>query len=227
MHTTVENNVKMTRRFGTCAAILAAALATNGAHADAGTWEVRLRAVNLDPANNSDAYAPLQIPKDAIHINGKWIPDLDLEWFFSQHLSSELLLTLPQSQKVTVEHSALGGPTVIGTFKHLPPTLTLKYNFLPGSTFQPYVGAGINFTLISDVNISVPTVGRLDLNNHSVGPAAQAGFDYKLADHWYFSGDVKWIMIRSDVKFEGTKISQARLDPFLFGVGIGYRFNGG
>ena len=31
-------------------------------------------------------------------------------------------------------------------------------------------------------------------------------------------------MIRSDVKFEGTKISQARVDPMLFGVGIGYRF---
>lgn len=219
--------MNVTRLLGTCAAVLAAALACGGARADTGTWEVRLRAVNLDPANNSDAYAPLQIPQDAIHINGKWIPDLDFEWFFSRHLSSELLLTYPQSQKVTVEHSALGGPAVIGTFKHLPPTLTLKYNLLPGGKFQPYVGAGINFTLISDVNISVPTVGRLDLNNNSVGPAAQAGFDYELADHWYFSGDVKWIMIRSDVKFEGTKISQARLDPLLFGVGIGYRFNGG
>jgi outer membrane protein len=219
--------MKVSRLFGPCAAALVATLGAGNASADPGTWEVRLRAVNLAPANNSDAYAPLQIPKDAIHINGKWIPDLDVEYFFTSHISSELLLTYPQKQTVTVEHSALGGPTPIGTFRHLPPTLTLKYNFLPGQTFQPYIGAGVNFTLISDVNLNVPTVGRLDLNNHSVGPAAQAGFDYKLADHWYFSGDVKWVMIRSDVKFEGTKISQARLDPFLFGVGIGYRFNGG
>jgi outer membrane protein len=219
--------MKLSRLSGSCAAALLAAFGAGRASADQGTWEVRLRAVNLDPANHSDAYAPLQIPQDAIHINGKWIPDLDIEYFITSHISSELLLTLPQSQTVTVEHSALGGPTALGTFKHLPPTLTLKYNFLPGHTFQPYVGAGVNFTLISDVNLNVPTVGRLDLNNHSVGPAAQAGFDYKLADHWYFSGDVKWIMIRSDVKFEGTRISQARLDPFLFGVGIGYRFNGG
>lgn len=34
-----------------------------------------------------------------------------------------------------------------------------------------------------------------------------------------------WLMIRSDVLFQGTKITQARLDPFLFGVGVGYRFN--
>jgi outer membrane protein len=106
-----------------------------------------------------------------------------------------------------VEHSALGGPAVIGTFKHLPPTLTAKYNFLPGHTFQPYVAAGLNFTLISDVRLNVPTVGRLDLDNNSVGPAAQAGFDYRLAEHWY-------------------KISAARIDPWLFGIGIGYRFGG-
>lgn len=219
--------MKVSRLLGSCAAVLVATFGAGGAHAGPGTWEVRLRAVNLDPTNHSDAFDPLLIPKDAIHINGKWIPDVDIEYFFTSHLSSELLLTYPQKQTVTVEHSALGGPTAIGTFKHLPPTLTLKYNFLPDRTFQPYIGAGLNFTLISDVNLKVPTVGRLDLDNHSVGPAAQAGFDYKLADHWYVSGDIKWIMIRSDVKFQGTKISQARLDPFLFGVGVGYRFNGG
>jgi outer membrane protein len=218
-------DMKVSRLLRSCVALLISASAAAAASADTGTWEVRLRAVNLDPANNSDAYAPLQIPKDAIHINGKWIPDLDFEWFFSRHLSTELLLTYPQTQRVTVEHSALGGPTVIGTFKHLPPTLTLKYNFLPGHTFQPYVGAGVNFTLISDVNLNVPTVGRLDLNNNSKGWAAQAGFDYELKQHWYLSADVKWVMIRSDVLFQGTKITQARLDPFLFGVGVGYRIN--
>jgi outer membrane protein len=185
---------------------------------------VRLRAANLAMANHSDAYAPLGIPKDAIHVNDKWITDLDFEYFFSSHWSSELLVTNPQSQKVTVEHSALGGPTAIGTFKHLPPTLTVKYDFLPNSSFQPYIGAGVNLTIISNVNLSVPTVGRLDLDKTSVGPAAQVGFDYKLADHWYLSADIKWIMIRSDVKFQGTKISEVKLDPFLFGVGVGYRF---
>jgi outer membrane protein len=216
--------MKVAFRIGACAVVLATVLGTGSARADDGPWEVRLRAVNLDPANKSDAFAPLAIPADAIHINGKWIPDLDFEYFFSPHWSSELLLTYPQSQRVTVEKSALGGPTAIGTFKHLPPTLTVKYDFLPNNTFQPYVGAGVNLTIISDVHLNVPTVGRLDLDKTSVGPAAQVGFDYKLADHWYLSADVKWVMIRSDVKFAGTKIAEARIDPFLFGVGFGYRF---
>jgi outer membrane protein len=209
-----------------CAAAVALTLAAAVARADEGPWEVRLRALYLSPANDSDAYAPLQIPANAIHINGKWIPDLDFEYFFSPHWSSELVLTYPQSQTVTVEHSALGGPVTIGTFKHLPPTLTVKYDFLPGEAFQPYLGAGVNLTFISAVHLSVPTVGALHLDSTSVGPAAQAGFDYRIADQWYLNADIKWAMIRSDVKFNGVKITQARIDPFLFGVGVGYRFGG-
>jgi len=204
--------------------VVALGSVATAAHAD--QWEVRLRGIYLAPANDSDAYAPLQIPEDAIHVNDKWIPELDIEYFFTPHWSSELVLTYPQNQTVTLEHSALGGPTTIGTFKHLPPTLTLKYNFMPGQAFQPYLGAGLNVTSIMDVDLQVPTVGRLTLEHTSVGPAAQAGFDFRLAEHWYFNMDVKWLMLRSDVKVDGVKISQARIDPVLLGVGVGYRFGG-
>jgi outer membrane protein len=217
--------VKGVLKTGAIAMVLNLALAGMAATAADGSWEVRLRGIYLEPQNDSDAYAPLAIPKDAIHINAKWLPDVDIEHFFTPHWSTELVLTYPQSQTVTVEHSALGGPTAIGTFKHLPPTLTAKYNLLPGGTFQPYIGAGLNLTLISNVKLNVPTVGRLDLDSTSVGPAVQAGFDYKIAERWFLNADVKWVRIRSDVKFQGTKISEVRLDPFLFGIGIGYRFH--
>lgn len=207
---------------------MTAALAVNSARAqqaaDAdGNFEVRLRAVYLATAQRSDAIPALAVPENAIHVNDKWLPDLDLEYFFTPNWSSELVLTYPQSQTVTVEQSALGGPVSIGTFKHLPPTLTAKYDFLPGQDFQPYVGLGINMTLLWDRNIAVPTVGPLTLNTWSFGPAAQVGFDYRIAPHWFLNADVKWAMIQSDVKLDGTKISEVRLDPFLFGIGIGYR----
>ncbi len=197
---------------------LVASFASAAARADDESWEVRLRAVYLDPANKSDAIPGLA-PENAIHINSKVLPDLDLEYFFTPHLSSELVLTYPQSQTVTVSGTA------IGTFKHLPPVLTLKYNFLPGGTFQPYLGAGLNFTIISDVNLTVPGVGALKLNSTSVGPALQAGFDYKLQDHWYLNADVKWAKLGSDLDLVGVgRVSTVHIDPFLFGLGVGYRF---
>jgi outer membrane protein len=204
---------------------MAGMLASVAARAEEdGPWEVRLRVVYLDPANKSDPIAALAVPSDAIHINSKVLPDIDIEYYFTPNWSTELLLTIPQKQTVTIEKSALGGPTDIGTFKHLPPTLLLKYGFMPDSDFRPYVGAGLNATLIFDANLAVPTVGPLALSTHSFGPAVQAGFDYKIADHWFFSADVKWAKLHSDVSLAGTKISEVNIDPFLFGVGIGYRF---
>lgn len=188
--------------------------------------EVRVRGIYLGMQKHSDAYEPLGIPADAIRVSSKWIPEVDLEYFFTPHWSSELVLTYPQSQTVTAEHSALGGPTILGTFKQLPPTLLAKYDFLPNDRLQPYVGLGVNLTIISDVHLLVPTVGTLQLDKTSVGPAAQAGFDYALGSNWYFNGDFKWVMIRSGVKYRGVEISQVHLDPFLFGLGVGYRFNG-
>jgi outer membrane protein len=118
------------------------------AQAEESPWVARVRAVYLSLANKSDAIAALAAPKDAIHINSKAILDVDFEYFFTPNWSSELLLTHPQSQSVTVRESALGGPTNIGSFKHLPPTLTLKYNFNPDGNFRPYVGVGVNLTLM-------------------------------------------------------------------------------
>ncbi|HTP40364.1 MAG TPA: OmpW family outer membrane protein, partial [Steroidobacteraceae bacterium] len=91
--------------------------------------------------------------------------------------------------------------------------------------FRPYVGAGLNITLISSVHLAVPGVGALKLDNSSIGPALQAGFDYKVADHWFANFDVKWAKLASDVKLaDGTKVSTVHIDPFLFGAGVGYRF---
>ncbi|HZX27348.1 MAG TPA: OmpW family outer membrane protein, partial [Telluria sp.] len=36
--------------------------------------------------------------------------------------------------------------------------------------------------------------------------------------------DVKKVQIRSDVAISGAKVSAVQVDPWLFGVGVGYRF---
>jgi outer membrane protein len=64
------------------AAIIITSAASTVARADDGPWEVRLRGVYLDPANKSDAIPGLA-PTDSIHINSKWLPDVDFEYFFT------------------------------------------------------------------------------------------------------------------------------------------------
>jgi outer membrane protein len=210
--------------------VAAGVLAAIPARADEGPFMIRLRAVYLDFAQKSDAIPTLGVPADAITINKKTIPDIDLEYFFTRNVSTELVLTYPQSQTVTVQKSALGGPVDIGTFKHLPPTLTAKWNFIPDGTVRPYVGVGVNLTLISSVSLdrvaALNTItGKIDLDSSSFGIASQAGFDVKVADHVFINADLKYVTLKSDVKTANFgKVSTVHLDPWLIGVGVGYRY---
>lgn len=189
-----------------------------------GHWLIRARAVRIDTANKSDPIPSLAVPGDAIHVSDKTIPEVDISYFFTPNIAAELVLTVPQKHRVTVMQSALGGPTDIGSFKHLPPTLMLQYHFIPHGSIRPYVGAGLNYTRISGVNLIVPTVGALKLEHDSVGLALGGGVDIQLAKQWFLNFDVKKVQIRSDVKLGAQTVSKVRVDPWLFGVGVGYRF---
>ena len=191
------------------------------ASAQAGDFMMRGRVTRLTPADKSQAIPALGVPADAIEVSAKTIPEVDFVYFFTNRFAAELVLTIPQEHDVTIK-----GVGKIGSFKHLPPTLLAQYYFAPKAAFSPYVGAGINLTLISSVNLNVPGVGALDLESSSVGAAVQAGFDYAVDKHWAINVDFKYVQIRSDVtlKSTGAKVSEVKVDPTLISVGVAYRF---
>jgi outer membrane protein len=196
-------------------ASLVAVLASQAAVADESPWLVRLRAVYLDPANKSDPIGGVGA-SDRLSVNSRVIPEFDISYFFTPNWATELVLTYPQKQDVSLDG------TKIGSFKHLPPTLTLQYHFAPQSTFSPYVGAGINYTRFSNVSL---LNGGATMESHSIGGALQAGVDIKIDSHWSLNLDVKKVQIRSDIiAASGAKLSNAQVDPWLLGVGVGYRF---
>lgn len=204
--------------------ITSATLVIPSAFANDGSWLVRVRAVNLDMVNKSDPIAALAVPSDAIQAADKIIPEVDISYFITKNIAAELILTIPQKHIVKVTQSAIG-PFDAGTFKHLPPTLSLQYHFLPDGQFRPYVGAGVNYTRISSVDLAVPGVTRLRLESDSWGGALQAGFDVKLDKNLFLNLDVKKIYINTDIKDDaGTKLSHLKLNPLAIGVGLGWRF---
>lgn len=188
--------------------------ATTAQAADAGSWLVRARAVHIDPADKSDPVGGTGAA-DRITVSGKTIPEVDISYFFTQHVAAELVLTYPQ------KHTAYLDRKSIGTFRHLPPTLLAQYHFMPKAAFSPYVGAGVNWTTFSKNRL---LNGGASLEHDSIGLALQAGADVRLDDRWSLNFDVKKVRIRSDVLIGGAKASRAKVDPVLFGAGFGYRF---
>jgi outer membrane protein len=196
------------------ATTLLAAAATTLAPAalaqDTGNFIVRARAVYLDSANKDSTGLGLTI-------NNKTLPEVDFTYFFTPNLAAELILTYPQKQTVT--SSVVGGD--IGTFKHLPPTLTAQYHFTGLGGFRPSLGAGLNYTNISSVKI---LNGAVDLKRNSVGLALQVGADVPVGGGWLLNFDVKKVQIGTKVILNGVDKGKFKVDPTLVSLGFGKRF---
>jgi outer membrane protein len=197
----------------TLAAAMAAPLAAQAQQAAEGPWLVRVRAVSLNSANGDSTGLKLAI-------NDRVIPEVDVSYFFTPEWAAELILTYPQKHDIT----AAG--TKIGTLKHLPPTLTAQYHFNGLGAFRPYLGAGVNYTRFSGVSFvpAIATALNPSIEKDSFGLAVQVGFDYQVAKNVFLNVDVKKVQIRTDIKSFGAKVGEFKVDPVLFGVGVGYRF---
>ena len=170
-------------------------------------WQIRLRSVHLDSVNKDTT--PL-----GLSIDNKSFATIDFSYFFNKNLAAELSLTSDQKQRV------YANGTDIGSFKHLPPTLLLQYHFTDFDGFKPYVGGGIAYSHFSSV--SLPPGVTLD--SHNWGTAFQVGVDFPIDKNWSINLDVKKAYIRTDVYADGSSLGRLRVDPLLYGVGIGYRY---
>jgi len=218
----------MTAIFSRTRVLAAAALACAAltpAVSQAGDFMLRLRALSLEPANQSTDIPSLSVAADAISVSSKYIWELDASYFVTENVALELIATNPQ------KHTVYLGDKSIGTLRHLPPTLTVQYHFAPNNAVvRPYIGAGVNYTHFSSVNLDAgPVLGSstpLDIKRNSWGTAIQIGADFPITKQLSFNVDFKKIDIRSDVKIKatGAYLTTVKVDPVLFGVGIGYRF---
>lgn len=196
--------------FKTAALALAVAgslAAPVASQAQEGPFLVRVRAVNLDSANKDSTGLSLSV-------NDKVIPEVDISYFITPNIAAELILTYPQ------KHTLKSGDSELGTLKHLPPTLTVQYHFTQLGAFKPYLGAGLNYTRFSSVNLPA----NVDIERNSYGLAVQAGADYEVAKNVYVNLDVKKVQIATKVSVSGTERGKFKVDPLLIGVGVGYRF---
>ncbi len=204
------NKISALSRVAVAALAVASMLAPVASQAAEGPWLVRARAVHLEAANKDS------IDITDVSIDNKWLPELDITYFFTPNIAAELILTYPQKQEVS--STAHGGK--IGTLKHLPPVLSLQYHFLPTGQIRPYVGAGINYTRFSSVDLP----SGFTIEKNSFGPSLQVGVDIEVAKNVFLNLDVKKTYIRTDLKSNGTTLGTIKVDPVLFGIGVGYRF---
>ncbi|MDN2581359.1 OmpW family protein [Aquibium sp. ELW1220] len=181
-------------------------------------WQVRLRALGVV---TNDQGSIDQVAGSGLGYGDTVVPELDISYYFTDNVALELILgTTRAGIHGTDSAAALG---TVGKTWLLPPTLTLQYHFTQFGAFKPYVGAGVNYTIFYN-QAGHGALTDIDVED-SFGLAAQVGFDYMLDEHWGLNLDVKKLFLEPDWSAnDGTLTGKAKLDPWLIGTGLTYRF---
>lgn len=201
---------------GILALSVCAAMATEAEAGEKSPWQLRGRLITVQPDEDS-SISPIG---GEVDVDGSVVPELDISYFFNDHVAAELILAVTPHD-VKAEGTSLGNVD-LGDVWLLPPTLTVQYHFTPEKQFRPYVGAGLNYTIFFDEDAGA--MSDIDYDN-GVGYALQAGFDYGIDEHWAFNADLKKLYLNTDVSINnGAVTADVDLDPWIFGIGATYRF---
>lgn len=145
------------------------------------------------------------------------MPTLSLGYYFNKNWSAELICCVsPHHVQGT---GSINGGSVIKTWV-FPPTLTLVYHFTNFGAFQPYLGAGLNFTAYwgtragnAPFQVATPQLGTDTIATYTAtgatitpswGVAAQAGMDYMINKEWGWNLDAKWILMEPNAHVYGN-----------------------
>ncbi|GGK09743.1 OmpW/AlkL family protein [Pseudomonas matsuisoli] len=228
----------MRKSLFTLSALVLAAVAPLASAHQAGDILIRAGAVTVDPHEDSSDIWVGALGTDVAETKATLDSDtqlgLNFAYMLTDHIGVELLAATPFNHDVGVsgmpgDFAGLNGK--LGSLKHLPPTLSVLYYPMSGvSNFQPYVGAGINYTWFFDTKLSSEAEAKgfdgLDMKD-SWGLAGQIGLDYMLSDNLMLNAQVRYIDIDTTgtTNFGGEKVKvDVDVDPFVYMVGLGYKF---
>ncbi|ENX16683.1 hypothetical protein F894_00493 [Acinetobacter sp. CIP 51.11] len=182
------------------------------ASAMAGQWQVKVGGSSLAPSSDTEIAPGLVVEADQEY---GFTPSV--EYFFNDNISAELLLATPFNHDISAQ--SLGK---IAKIKHLPPTITAKYNFKNATRFTPYIGVGGTAFIAWDEEGLAKDV------KEEFGLAGQVGFNYQPADakNWGVFADVRYADLSPEVTLDdadNTKFD-LNIDPWVYTIGYSYKF---
>ena len=218
------------------ASLLALAVASPAAFAhQAGDIIVRAGAATVDPQEDSSRISTTETGKingTSAGVGSSTQLGLTGTYMITDNVGIELLAATPFSHDISVKGLGAGIDGSFADVKQLPPTLSLQYYPMESSSaFQPYVGAGLNYTLFFSEELTSRQEANgfsgLSLDN-SVGLAFQLGADYMLTDNILLNAAVWYIDIDTTATATHNALGKVKVDvdvdPFVYMVGLGYKF---
>lgn len=176
--------------------------------AQASPWTVKVGASQVRPDVSSDLNVDVS---DEVNLTGS------IEYELMPNVIGEVLLAVPFTHDIEDDTGQK-----VGSFKHLPPTVSVKYNLPTTAGFTPYVGAGLNYTFVFDEKLSS---GDKLKGDDSFGFSAVVGASYQYPNSpWGVALDVRYINIESDLKVNGADVGTLKVDPTVVSLSASYKY---
>lgn len=237
----------MNRALTITAAVALACASAAGQAYEQGDWILRVGVTTVDPDTDSDN----------IYLPGGLVAKADVDsdsqlgiipaYMFTDQFAIEVLAATPFKHDIEArgEGSIKGTNLDAGSTKQLPPTISLQFYPRGGqSGWQPYFGAGLNYTTFFDEDVDNQLIGLLgaqtggavngaDLDlDDSWGLALQAGVDIPINENWAFNIGVWYIDIDTTAtitaKADGATAAKVKfdvdIDPWVYNIGVAYKF---
>lgn len=201
---------------------------------EAGDILVRGGIASVNPDSDSDDILPGAIGSgNTVEVDSGMAAGISATYMFSSNLGLEILASTPFTHDIDGKGSVLGG-VAIGETKHLPPTVSVQYNFPMDNNINVYAGLGINFTTFfsEDEDDELKALLGNDVKvklKDSYGLAASAGIDYQIDEHWGVNAGVYLIDIDTEAKLSaaaigGTTKFDVNIDPMVYRLNAVYKF---
>jgi outer membrane protein len=186
------------------AVVALGALAGSAAASD---WLFRVGAHNVDPKSNGHP---------ALKVESATSLTLSATYFATPNWAIEVLGAVPFEHDIKAPGLGLGK---VASTKHLPPTVSVQYHFMPDAKFRPYVGAGLNYTFFFDKKAVGALAGTKVYLDSSFGPAAEVGADIALNDKWAINLNARWIDIDTKARSSALgALGTVHIDPIAIGL---------
>jgi len=220
------------------ATIAVAMAAAQGAMAwEAGDFVFRSGAVTVAPDDDSDQLnldGAGKLPGTGVTVDDDTQLMLNIMYMATDHIGVEVLGATPFKHTIDTKGLAdLGLADVkLATTRHLPPTVTaVWYPMESSSSFQPFIGLGVNYTYFFDEDVSGAAkdalgAGGLDLDD-SWGLVGRAGADFIIDDCWSVHAGVYYMNIETDASVNtalGKVTTSVDINPWVYTIGLGYTF---
>jgi len=193
------------------------------AMAASGDWVVKGTVTGINPQRTSDGLN--NISNSKIYLDDAISGQVSMTRMLNRHFGVGFYTAWPYSHELKGNNrlSQLGMHT-FADVKQMPAGLDAQFHFLPGSKLQPYVGINLDYAHFFDEKDRIH--GIHTTIEDAWGFGGQAGLDLQLGNNWLLTTSARYIHMSTTAKLSGM-IDQhvdMKLNPWLFSLGVGYRF---